>query len=384
MEKKGLNVKPGDGSRRLDGKKGRMERVRWLAAAECMLAVVMLVIAAVPAMASVPVTDNNYLRTISSPHILGCGQSVDGSGTYVIYSKVPGKQHAFNPGLQYAIEYGGSVRRDPASGWELAEDLRVLVYDTSSGERLYTANVSGMLREVRQDYVLIPTGLGIRISQTGKEYLLPGKLMNTGTGRIVGEEIVMDLETGELLLHKDVSKARPEGGSGGKPEGKADEEVKNTLDASDYNREIRKNAWLSTLYTNILELNGYAGAEALARPACYVLGYSPEKASVEDQHLQEYFSMQNSQIWKSAPYITCSFGAEQGSLSLVRALFGDPENMRWDGAVIYSTASWDECEHPLRSIEDFYRWYRYDRYGRLKGQRKNVPEISKICQCVLS
>lgn len=351
----------------------RRIKKKWLPVVGSMTVLVMLVIAAAPvlALASVPVTDNNYQRTISSPRILGCGQSVDGSGTYVIYSRVPGKQDAFNPGLQYAIEYDGSVRRDPASGRELAEDLRVLVYDTSSGERLYTANVSGMLREVRQDYALIPTGLGIRISQTGKEYLLPGKLMNTGTGRIVGEEIVMDLETGELLLHKDVSKARPEGGSGGKSEGKADEksedETKNTLDASDYNREIRKNAWLSSLYTNILELNGYEGAEALARPACYVLGYSPEKVSVEDQHLQEYFSMQNSQIWKSAPYITCIFGAEQDSLSLVRALFGDPENLRWDGAAIYSSASWDECEHPLRSIEDFYRWYRYDRYGRLKG-----------------
>ena len=362
----------------------RRIEVKRLLAVWYMTALAVLVITVTPALASVsvrvpaaalssasalaltaapaPVTENDQLRSISSPHILDCGQSMDGFGTYVIYSGVPGKLYAFNPGLQYAIEYDGSVRRDPASGRELAEDLRVQVYDTSSGGRLYTANVSGMLREVRQSYALIPTGLGIRISQAGREFLLPGMLMDTGTGRIVGEEIVMDLETGELLLHKDVSKARPEGGSGGK--------TTDAGDAADYNREIRKTGWLSTLYTNVLEVNGYAGVEALARPACYVLGYSPEKASsIDDQYLQEYFSMQDSPMWKAAPYITCIFDADQDSISLVRALFGDPENLRWEGAVIYSSASWDKCEHPLRSIEDFYRWYRYDRYGRLKGHR---------------
>lgn len=324
-----------------------------------MSVLVLIISALVLAPASVPAADDNYLKSISSPHILDCGQSADGSGTYVIYSEVPGKQYAFNPGLKYAIEYGGTVRKDQASGRELAEELHVQVYDSLSGERLYTANVSGMLREVKQGYVLSPAGLGIRISESGKEYLLPGKLMDIENGRIVGEEIVMDLESGELLLRKDVSKARRGGGS--------DEKAEDTQDAADYNREIRKTGWLSTLYTNVLEVNGYAGAEALARPACYVLGYSPEKASIDDQHLQEYFSMQDSQIWKSAPYITCTFDADQDSISMIRALFGNPKNLRWDGAVIYSSASWDECEHPLRSVEDFYRWYRYDRYGKLKG-----------------
>ena len=306
-----------------------------------------------------------------SPHILDCGRSPDGYGTYVLYSGFPGTLSVFNPGLQYAIEYDCSVRKDPSSGREVAEDLQVHVFDTRSGWRLYSADISRMLQEVRRDYKIgFPDGgFGIRISETGKEYLALETLWDTTTGKRAEEEIELDLETGELVLKKETpemgkapikSWERTNRGIVTKSDIRTESAWEKEIEKE--NREIRERGWLSTLYTNLLEMNGYIGTQAFSRPSCFVLGISQEETeeSASIGHLLDYYSPADRKLWEEAAYIVCVFDADQGVSTLIQALFGSPDNICWEEVRIYAQASWDGSEHRIRSAEEFYWWYGYN------------------------
>lgn len=321
---------------------------------------------------------------VISPRILSCGQSPDGHGTYVVYSDDPGIFASYNPGLLHALEYTCRVRYDEAIGRGIVRDLLVSVYDTRRKEKLYTADISRMLQEVRADYGIGLSvsrydgdgpGLRVRIDASGNEYLILHPLLDLTSGKQVSEEIRMDLDTGELVLQKECSGDLAASGSGsgtgggtetggetGTEAGKDEERI-----MQEYHREIRESSLLSTLYTNLLEQNGYAGVQAAARPDCYVLRYCPEEASVQNPHLTEYFSLPKDQSWELEPFVVCVFDTAQGRDYLSRALFGDPDRIDWEGAVIYGAASCDGRMHPIRSESDFYRWYRYDENGAPVG-----------------
>ena len=296
-----------------------------------------------------------YLKTMLSgtvskktagPRILDCGRSPDGHGVYVLFSNHVRWPYSLNPGFHYAIEYDAVVRKFPSIRQELADELEVHVYDIWSGERLYTADVAGMLREVRENIRISPD-LSIRITENGQEYLMLNELVDIRTGSTAQEMIALDLASGELVLDR---------------QSQAD-----NLEL--FHQGIRKTGWLSSLYTNLLEINGFRGVRTIARPSCFVLEYSPGKSLCADQRLTEYFTPHDLRLWNNAPYVLCVFDPEQSQASIVRALFGDYDQISWEQAVIYDTASLDGCEHPIRSEQDFYQWYRYDESGMPRLQK---------------
>jgi len=117
----------------------------------------------------------------------------------------------------------------------------------------------------------------------------------------------------------------------------------------------RKLAWVSDKCTNVLDANGYEDitAEILPDGTLFVNIIVDDKSLDSKNNILSFLGVDRDDLERGNNIQIFMQDYE----SLIKCFFSSYDKINWYSVVINKSYSYDNKEHTIRSIDEFYKWY---------------------------